>query len=309
MIKTKFVTSYYMDISEFTNYKWIGAYSSRKPRYLSSLINYSRNFPSYEIVCYTHEINFEELKKIKVDFNLNNFFIKVKELDEIKYTKDLDKVISNVPDYNEKFNLPGRPPQVMWGKFDLMSAECVSDANYIYWVDAGLQAIQLFPKRYNPNINDYDIWTNLEKQGNFNLLFNEVLINKLTDIIKDKFCNIMCATIQSHVYSFEDYEPTNDYYPIGGFFGGKKSLVLKYCDIFDDIAKKHLNNNLLCFEDSIMKQVTDKFSQEEIFKFLCDTHAHGLTDDQFHHEEWDSNKKLPKPIWRIWEEIRDNFYI
>ena len=88
-MKTKFVTSYYMDISEFTNHKWIGHYESRKPRYLSSLINHCKNFPSYDIVCYTHQINYDELLSIKNEFNLDNFTIKIKELDDIKYSEKI----------------------------------------------------------------------------------------------------------------------------------------------------------------------------------------------------------------------------
>jgi len=305
-MKTKFITSYYMDISEFTNHKWIGHYVSRKPRYLSSLINHCKNFPSYDIVCYTHQINYDELLSIKNEFNLENFTIKIKELDDIKYSEKINKVTTNVPDYMDKFGLPGRPPQVMWGKFDLIRIECDNETDYIYWIDAGLQAIQLFPKRYNPNINDSDIWTNLAKSGNFSLLFNENLINKLNNLIGENFCNIMCRTVQSMVYSFDDYTPTDDYYPIGGFFGGKVKPVLEYCDIFDNAADKHFDRDLLCFEDSVMKQVTDRYPKENLYTLKCDTHAYGLNEQEFHFDEWDSNKNLPKPIWRIWEELRDN---
>jgi len=295
-----------MDVSEFTNYKWIGSYASRKPRYLSSLINHCKNFSSYDIVCYTHQINYDELLKIKNDYELNNLTIKVKELDDIKYTEKINKVVNNVPDYMEKFGIAGRPPQVMWGKFDLIRLECTNDIDNIYWIDAGLQAIQLFPKRYNPYMNDSDIWTNIEKTGNFNLLFNETLINKLNYMIGDNFFNIMCSTMQSMVHSFNDYNPINGYYPIGGFFGGNLSSVLHYCDIFDDAANKHLDNNILCFEDSIMKQVTDRYPKEKLYTLECNTHQNGLNEQEFHYDEWDFNKNLPKPIWRIWEEIRDN---
>lgn len=306
-MKTKFVTSYFMDITEFTNGKWVGSYASRKPRYLSSLINHCINFPSYQIICYTHQINYEELLKIKNDYNLNNLTLKLKELDEIKYTEKINNVINQVPDYLDRFGLAGRPPQVMWGKFDLMRIESTDDIDYIYWIDAGLQAIQLFPKRYNPNINDSDIWTSLEKAGNFSLLFNEQLINKLNNIIDLKFFNIMCRTIQSMVHSFEDYEPVRDYYPIGGFFGGKVNSVLEYCDLFDNAADKHFEKNLLCFEDSVMKQVTDRYPSEKLYTMYCDTHANGLTEVEFHDEEWNPEKNLPKPIWRIWEEIKFNY--
>jgi len=150
-MKTKFVTSYYMDVSEFTNYKWIGSYASRKPRYLSSLINHCKNFSSYDIVCYTHQINYDELLKIKNDYELNNLTIKVKELDDIKYTEKINKVVNNVPDYMEKFGIAGRPPQVMWGKFDLIRLECTNDIDNIY-----KPYVMLELGNYYYNIKDYD---------------------------------------------------------------------------------------------------------------------------------------------------------
>ena len=293
-----------MDITEFTNGKWVGSYSSRKARYLSSLINHCRGFMTYDIVCYTHKINYDELLKIKEDYSLNNLTIKIKELDEIKYTEKINSVVNDVPDYLERFGLAGRPPQVMWGKFDLMRIESTSEIDFIYWIDAGLQAIQLFPRRYNPHINDSDIWTNIEKTGNFTSLFNETLINKLSNLLGNKFFNIMCRTMQSMVHSFDDYSPINDYYPIGGFFGGKKESVLEYCNIFDDAADKHFEKKILCFEDSVMKQVTDRYPKERLFTMNCDTHATGLTESEFHDEEWNPSKNLPKPIWRIWEELK-----
>jgi len=306
MKRTKFVTSYYMDVTELTNYKWIGSASARKNRYIASLIYHCKNFPNYSVVCYTHGINLFELEKIKSDYELTNLVIKLKELDEIKYTEKINLVIENVPDYMERFNLPGRPPQVMWGKFDILRQECNGEFDYIYWIDAGFQALQLFPLRYNPFVKDEDIYTSVDKQGNFGLLFNESLIDKLTLMLEKRFFNIMCREIQSLVYSFDNYQPKYTNYPIGGFFGGYINSVLEYCDIFDNLANKHLDNNLLCFEDSIMKQSTDIYPEENLFLLECDVHARGLTEEQFHWEEWDSSKNLPRPIWRLWEEIRDN---
>jgi hypothetical protein len=305
-MKTKFVTSYYMDVSQFTNNKWIGSSVYRKPRYLSSLISHCKNFSSYDIVCYTHQINYDELLKIKNDYNLDNFIIKVKELDDIKYTEKINKVVNNVPDYMEKFALPGRPPQVMWGKFDLIRLECTNDVDNIYWIDAGLQAIQLFPRRYNPYINDSDVWTNIEKTGNFNLLFNESLINKLTNKSYGKFVTLLSTQVQDIYYSLEENYVKPNNYPIAGFFGGERSMVIEYCDYFDSAVDVFIKHNILCFEQTIMKYVTDIFPPEKLHILSFDTHALGLNEKEFHDDEWNPNKNLPKPIWRIWEEIRDD---
>jgi len=306
MAKIKFVTSYYMDITEFTNDRWIGSYPSRKQRYLASIIYHCKNFPNYEVVCYTHQISFPEIEKIKIDYDISNLTIKIKELNDIKYTNQVDSIIDSLPDYMERFGLSGRPPQVMWGKFDLMREESTNTVDYLYWVDAGLQSVVLFPIRYNPNMNDEDFLTSFDKLSNFGLLFNETLINKLTNNSNDKFVTLLTNYAQDTYYSLEGNNTKYGNYPIAGFFGGEKKAVLEYCDYFDNAVDVFIRNNILCFEQTIMKYVTDLIPLEKLHVLYFDTHAIGLTEQEFHYDKWDSNKNLPKPIWRIWEEIRDN---
>jgi hypothetical protein len=43
-MKTKIVTGYWMGITELTNNKWVGVAWSRSNRYLSGIINLSKNF-------------------------------------------------------------------------------------------------------------------------------------------------------------------------------------------------------------------------------------------------------------------------
>lgn len=296
-----------MDITEFTKNKWIGSASGRKRRYLTSLIHYCKNFPNYSIVCYTHKVSLFELEDIKSKYELINLVIKIKELDEIKYTDKINSVVDNVPDYMTRFNLPGRPPQVMWGKFDILREECTEEFDYIYWIDAGLQALQLFPLRYNPHISEPDIWTSFHKQGNFGLLFNESMIDKLTNNVTKKFVTLLSTQLQDVYYSLEGNDVKSGNYPIAGFFGGDKNMVLEYCDYFDNAVDIFVKNNILCFEQTIMKYVTDIFPLEKLHILSFDTHATGLNEQQFNYDEWDSSKNLPKPIWRIWEEIRDNY--
>ena len=58
-----------------TGYPYQSADSSRKTRYLGSLINHCKgiNFP---IICYTHKKNEEELLNLKKEYNLENLEIK-----------------------------------------------------------------------------------------------------------------------------------------------------------------------------------------------------------------------------------------
>lgn len=306
MGKTKFVTSYYMDITELTNGRWIGSYAGRKQRYLGSIIYHCKNFPTYDVVCYTHNVSLDEIQKIKDDYDLFNLTIKVKELDEIKYTEKVNSIVNMFPDYMERFGLSGRPPQVMWGKFDLMRIESTDDVDSLYWIDAGLQSVVLFPIRHNVHKNDKDFLTSFDKLSNFGLLFNESLINKLTNKSYGKFVTLLSPSPQDTYYSLEDNYVKPGNYPIAGFFGGKRNVVIEYCDYFDNAVNVFIKHNILCFEQTIMKYVTDTFPSEKLHILSFDTHSHGLSEQEFHYEEWDKNKNLPKPIWRIWEEIRDN---
>lgn len=294
-----------MDVSEFTQYKWIGSYSSRKQRYLASIIYHCKNFPNYEVVCYTHKVSFDEIQDVKNRYLLGNLQIKIKELDEIKYTEKINEVVKRVPDYMERFGLSGRPPQVMWGKFDLIRNEC--DSDFVYWIDAGLQSVVLFPLRYNPNRKDEDFLTNFDKLSDFGLIFNESLIDKLSNNSDNKFVTLLCTQPQDRYYDLENNNTKPGNYPIAGFFGGHKDSVIEYCNLFDSSVEIFIRNDILCFEQTIMKYVTDLYQTNKLYILSFDTHSTGLTESQFHYEEWDINKNLPKPIWRIWEEIRDNY--
>jgi hypothetical protein len=303
-MKTKIVTGYWMGITELTNNKWVGVAWSRSNRYLSGIINLSKNFANCEIVCYTHKINLDQLNLLKLKYNLINLTIKIKELDEIKYTNDINYVVDKVPNYMKEWNLDGRPPQVMWGKFDVIRLETTDDIDFIYWIDAGLQSVQLFPLRYNPHLNESDIWTSLEKQGNFSLLFNETILETINDLSINKFTTLLSTQPQDGYFSFDDYQPKRENYPIAGFFGGDKNVVLDYCNIFDNLVKKYTQNNILCFEQPIMKNVTDIIDIQKLLIFSFDIHQTPLTEKEFHYDLWDESKNLPKPIWRIWEELK-----
>jgi hypothetical protein len=87
-MKTKIVTAYWMDVN---GYPFQGSTNVRKPRYLGSLISHCQGI-DLPVVCYTHSKNLEELNKIKTDYNLSNLEIKILELSDMKYHKQISEI-------------------------------------------------------------------------------------------------------------------------------------------------------------------------------------------------------------------------
>lgn len=300
-MRIKLVTGYWMDINDRA---YAGAVQARKLRYLGSIISHCKGF-EYPVVCYTHARNLPELESIKQEYNLENLTIKVKELSEIKYSKQIRELeAQKTVEYLQHLN--GRPPEVMWGKFDVMKEECTEDVDYIYWVDAGLQSNQIFPYRHNPDKDAPDLHQHQYKQYNSTLVFNKVLLDKLTQKSEEKFVTLVGTNPQDGYHSFEDYSPKPGNYPIAGFFGGAKQVVLEYCDLFTEGVNKHIAAGILCFEQAIMKYVTDVIDPSKLQCHVFETHQTGIDPDTFHFKEWDPSLGLPKPIFRIWEEILES---
>jgi hypothetical protein len=287
--------------------KYVGAYSSRKQRYLGGIISLCKNF-IYDVVCYTHQKSYEEVKKIKDEYSLDNLKIKIKELEDVKYHSDILR-IEDIKTKEELEFLHGRPPRVMWGKFDFLEEECKDEIDYIYWIDAGLQYVGLFPMRLCKFISDSDCFLPPQhpfKQYDFGTVFNRNMIDKLTEKIENKFAILVSPNPQDGYHDFDDYVYKRCDYPIAGFFGGNKNVVLDFCKKFNEGVEKYVSNDLLAFEQPIMKYALDHFENEKVYKLEFHIHQSPLDFETFHNKVWDKSLNLQKPIFRIWEEIIEN---
>jgi len=131
-MKTKIITAYWMDAE---GYPFQSTRTSLKTRYQGSLISHCKGI-DYPIICYTHKRNEQELLDLKENNNLTNLEIKLLELSDMKYHKQ----ISEIRDVNFDTDLSGRGPEIMWGKFQALEQE-LDDCDRIYWIDCGLQHI------------------------------------------------------------------------------------------------------------------------------------------------------------------------
>lgn len=302
-MKTKIVTAYWMDVNGFP---FQGCQDIRKPRYLGSLISHCKGI-NLPVVCYTHQKNINELTQLKDEFNLDNLEIKLLELSDTKYHKQ----ICSVRNQNFNTDLDGRGPEIMWGKFEVLEKE-INSADNIYWVDVGLQHPGIFPwrysKRYNKEKKELDIpthwWADYDSH-NFSSLFNTDIFNKLNIICKNKIALLTSYNPQIS-YPFNSLNITNyalqEPYPVGGMVGGSTTILKKYINYFWEFAELILKHNTLCTEEAIMKVAFDKMDKQDIISFSFSAFASGEHDD-FHFNMWSKESNNLKPFYMMWYDI------
>jgi hypothetical protein len=308
-MRAKYITAYWMDVN---GYPFQGAISARKDRYLGSLTSHCKNL-GREIICYTHQINLNELEELKQTHNLENLTIKLLELTDMK----LHSGINECREKHFNTDLDGRGPEIMWGKFDIMEREMV-DADQIYWLDVGLQNPSIFPWMYcipyhDPSFHDLSdgrppYWNHIQQtQYNFGLLFNENLMDKIESITKDKIFVISTNNPQTSYGQWQshniiDYDVYRGPYLIAGMFGGDVNNVRQFINQFWYFANKALDNDFLVTEESIMKVAYDSLNKELFLPFDFSTHQNGTNID-YHFEIWKDNNDGPKPLYMIWHDI------
>ena len=303
-MKSKIVTAYWMDVE---GYPFQGTRGSLKTRYLGSLISHCRGI-KLPIVCYTHKKNEQELLDLKNEYNLDNLEIKILELYDMKYHKE----ISRIRDINFDNDLSGRGPEIMWGKFQAVEQE-LEGFDRVYWIDCGLQHPGIFPwmycvpygdKKYHIGVQQ-PVWANCEiTQYDFTKLLNTDIFNKLNNICEGKIATL-CSTSPQIGYPYGENgietKPILSPYPIGGMIGGDTEQFKKYLNSFWETCEKVLEKNVLCTEEAIMKVAHDENSEIMIpFTFgVYQTNEH----DSYHFELWNENTNKPKPLYMVWHDI------
>ena len=307
-MKSKIVTAYWMDCQ---GSPFQGVNPIRKIRYQGSLISHclGSNLP---VVCYTHQRNFDELNEIKLRFNLTNLELKILELTDIKFHKE----INNIRTKNFDTDLDGRGPEIMWGKFDVIERE-LEGFDRVYWVDVGLQHPGIFPwmysKVYDSNIEGFgvprDWWNNLDV-FNFSKFIDSDIYTKLDQMCDDKLV-FVCSYDPQIGYPFLENgilsQPFESPYPVGGMIGGDVKVLKKYINLFWGYAKQMLEKESLCTEEVLMKPSYDLIPDAEKVTLIFNKFASGEHDD-YHYKIWDSEKNPFKPFYMMWHDIK-NFKI
>jgi hypothetical protein len=307
-MKTKIVTAYWMDANGLP---FLGSNSGRKERYLGSLIAYCQNI-DLPIICYTHNKSLSELHNIKEKYNLNNLEIKLLELSDVKYHKEIQEIVNSDVDRYQR-DLDGRGAEIMWGKFDVIERE-LDSCDKLFWLDVGLQHPGIFTWRYSKVFNKVEDhkdsiklgswWANLDVY-NYKYFFNTEVITNLSNAIDNKITLITSYGPQIS-YPFYSLGLVNTHfetpYPVGALVGGDVVPMKKYVNLFWEFAKKVLDSKILCTEESIMKPILDMMDKNEVKPFTF-TSFYCCEHDKFHFEEWEESWGEPKPFYTAWNDL------
>lgn len=304
-MKTKIVTALWLNVEGFP---FQGTRDTQKTRYFGSLLSHCKNI-DLPIVCYTHEINWDELVHLKEVNNLSNLELKLLELKDMK----LHGAIEKVRETNYIEELAGRGPEIMWGKFQCLEQE-LDGFDMVYWVDAGIQHPVILPWMFNSLYADASFhqggraaWADNEiSQYNFPKLFNGYMFEKLNILCNGKFFNIVCNDGQGS-YRFKEHgisdNDTIGPYPLGGVFGGDVSIVRKYLELFWAVCDKVLKANYYCTDQSVMKMVLDLFGRDSPAFYLAHFDCHYYEHRDFHFKLWDNTQGYCKPFYMVFIDI------
>lgn len=256
-MKIKFVTCIYNNLYG-TEY---GGRPARSIHYLYSLLNIL-NISDATFVLYTSPKEVDEHSKFFYEENkISRSHLIIKSFDlkdskyfaEIRNNKDLDKIKTIDRCYEIQFN-----------KFFWLEKEIEENFTHYYWIDAGLSHVGLFPSKF--------MTTSASPQRFYSFnVFNNNFLKNLVSKTEDKILiigkdntgrNFWSQTLPSQYYTQYD----RSIHIIGGLFGGEKSKVLEYINLFDSLLYKVLQNGELYFEELLMSTLyfnnLDKFKME-----------------------------------------------
>ena len=255
--KTKMVTAFY---AYHDNGPYWGQ-TSRNIRYKYSLVSICNM--GVDVVCYTDvgELGYDELVKLKEDFNLTNLEIKIYELKDNPYIERVNKIRGENP---SEYVIPGRSPQIYALKFKFLGIEYEPDIN-LYWVDCGLSFPGLFPEfasKYffedgrDRFINNYPLEkvnpTEEEllqeeklhgfKRYSYDKAFNENTIRRINQFQDNKILLLTRSATDdkthlliSKINKDLKYQIDCPEFPVGGLFGGNSNLIPEFIKQVEEV--------------------------------------------------------------------------
>lgn len=225
-----------------------GGRPSRETHYYSSLKTLTK-MSDAKFIVYSNETDklstfltdniLSDVEMTLISFDLKNIPV----YDKIQKLKNLEEMKQSVRCFELQYL------KIFWLLNNLQN---INDTDYIYWFDAGLSYSGLIPDRYlNPSGGTY-----YDKYFNSSL-YSNTFLNCLIQYTGDKFFAIgknnttfyWSNTIPNQYYT----NLCKEHHIIGGFFGGKKTIVQNICNQFLDLLNQLLDNEKeLYSEEQIM---------------------------------------------------------
>jgi len=183
--------------------------------------------------------------------------------------------------------------EIMHNKVNWMNNHVNEGYDYIYWIDAGLSYGALFPIRFRGD----------ETYANYyeNTLFTPKIFESLNKI-NDKIV-LLGGNQTYHIFETPPnaaFGITNQfperYHVIGGFFGGRSTLVSEFYNKYDFFLNKMVELNVLDREEHILTLLLN----EDVTKY------HLIEFTTWHHEESDMakyNKEEEIYFYKIFENL------
>lgn len=209
------------------------------------------------------------------------------------YQTEIREAIKKEKEHNTK--IPGdRSHDVMLGKF-LMIKRAI-ESNYFntetfFWIDSGLSSSSLFPNKY------LDLESR-ERRYSSCSLFTPKVVNHLLEKSIDKILLIKMNEV-GYWFDKSHLSPGDGtWYIIGGLFGGKKDLMIDFCDDSINSFLDHLINKKTLYTEEQIMTIIRSFDKERF----------NIIDfDVWHHEnsgDWVQGKIIGKRnFYKIFEEF------
>lgn len=264
-MKPQFITAIYTDL-EGTRFN--GNTSAIYERYQESLLSIAKG--GYNIVCYTAQAHYPELKEKYADYP--NVKLIVQELNEHPYHERIEAIKDIDPRYTSETSWRSRCVEIMWGKFFWLKDTLreLDDSDALFWIDAGIFHGGLFPDKFMSDKSsspfDFDLITQ-----------DRNLFEDLVNYTGDKILNIKSIWVN---HGQDDYvkvfKTGADYGVIGGVFGGRKQLLEEYITQMIELMEATLDTQVLLKEEELMYRLNSMTPS----KFT------DFTFNSWYHEGW-----------------------
>lgn len=239
-----------------------GGRPGRDTHYKQSLVSLSQ-MKDCNFIVYTSKEEYSNLKDF-LSFD-ERFTVKIEDLENFRYHKEfLLKKDSNT-ELDRCFEIEYF--KLKWLKDGIEN----SNANYIFWIDAGLSYSGLIPDRYLLNSNG------IEKYYQ-SFLFNDKFLNniiKLTDsklfcILKENSKHHWSRTLPERYYNVYN----SSYHMIAGLFGGKSENVKWLCDEFEKLTNIVVETEEILFHEEQLLTCIYHNNLEKFIEFKFDIWWH-----------------------------------